>query len=205
MNRACQRQTQGLDTPACRMIWSGLHAPGLLDVPRVSGFRGMVVCLPKACSRSRIPSDTQPAATRPQARTTSAYTVVHVTGGKHATVPLAPRTARALDLYLAGFYALKHIDDGAARDALIIGTLLVLVAARAFHVTRVQARQTALLAEARDALRDAQVTRDRFLVELVNAQEREARKIADLLHDDVVQQLTALGFRLERRRAELLQ
>ena len=39
--------------------------------------------------------------------------------------------------------------------------------------------------------------RDRFLVELVNAQERSARKIADLLHDDVVQQLTALGFRLE--------
>jgi signal transduction histidine kinase len=98
---------------------------------------------------------------------------------------------------LAGFYALKHIHDGAARDALIIGALLVLVAARAFHVTRVQARQTALLAEARDALHEAQATRDRFLVELVNAQEREARKIADLLHDDVVQQLTALGFRLE--------
>ena len=98
---------------------------------------------------------------------------------------------------VAGFYALKHIDDGAARDALIIGALLVLVAARAFHITRVQARQTALLAEARDALHEAQATRDRFLVELVNAQEREARKIADLLHDDVVQQLTALGFRLE--------
>jgi signal transduction histidine kinase len=43
----------------------------------------------------------------------------------------------------------------------------------------------------------AQATRDRFLVELVNAQEIEARRIADLLHDDVVQQLTALGFRLE--------
>lgn len=48
------------------------------------------------------------------------------------------------------------------------------------------------------ATRDTlQVTRDRFLVELVNAQELEARRIADLLHDDVVQQLTALGFRLE--------
>jgi signal transduction histidine kinase len=45
--------------------------------------------------------------------------------------------------------------------------------------------------------RDAQTIRDRFLVELVNAQEIEARRIADLLHDDVVQQLTALGFRLE--------
>lgn len=42
-----------------------------------------------------------------------------------------------------------------------------------------------------------QATRDRFLVELVNARESEARRIADLLHDDVVQQLTALGFRLE--------
>jgi signal transduction histidine kinase len=48
--------------------------------------------------------------------------------------------------------------------------------------------------EPRDTL---QATRDRFLVELVNAQEIEARRIADLLHDDVVQQLTALGFRLE--------
>jgi two-component system sensor histidine kinase UhpB len=48
--------------------------------------------------------------------------------------------------------------------------------------------------EARNTL---QATRDHFLVELVNAQEIDARRIADLLHDDVVQQLTALGFRLE--------
>jgi signal transduction histidine kinase len=39
--------------------------------------------------------------------------------------------------------------------------------------------------------------RNRFLAEVVGAQEREARRIADLLHDDAVQQLTALGLRLE--------
>ena len=123
------------------------------------------------------------------------------TAGVGARVPdiASSIVVASLLAVLAGFYAVKHIGhgDGAARDALVIGTLLVLVAARAFLVTRAQARQTALLAEARDALREAQGTRDRFLVELVNAQEREARKIADLLHDDVVQQLTALGFRLE--------
>jgi signal transduction histidine kinase len=57
--------------------------------------------------------------------------------------------------------------------------------------------QTRRLRETEHELRRAQATRDRFLVELVNAQENEARKIADLLHDDVVQQLTALGFKLE--------
>jgi signal transduction histidine kinase len=39
--------------------------------------------------------------------------------------------------------------------------------------------------------------RDRFVAEVVSAQEREARRIAELLHDDAVQQLTALGLRLE--------
>lgn len=58
-------------------------------------------------------------------------------------------------------------------------------------------RQATHLRATERELRDAQATRDRFLVELVNAQETEARTIADLLHDDVVQQLTALGFRLE--------
>ena len=38
---------------------------------------------------------------------------------------------------------------------------------------------------------------DRFVAEVVAAQEREARRIAELLHDDAVQQLTALGLRLE--------
>ncbi|MGH2997274.1 MAG: histidine kinase, partial [Gaiellaceae bacterium] len=40
-------------------------------------------------------------------------------------------------------------------------------------------------------------TRDRFLAEVVGAREREARRIAELLHDDVVQRLTALAMRLE--------
>jgi signal transduction histidine kinase len=40
-------------------------------------------------------------------------------------------------------------------------------------------------------------TRDRFMAEVVAAQERESRRISELLHDDAVQQLTALGLQLE--------
>lgn len=39
--------------------------------------------------------------------------------------------------------------------------------------------------------------RDRFLAEVVGAQDLEARRIAEVLHDDVVQRLTALGMRIE--------
>ena len=39
--------------------------------------------------------------------------------------------------------------------------------------------------------------RDRFLAKMVGAQELEARRIAEVLHDDVVQRLTALGMRVE--------
>jgi signal transduction histidine kinase len=41
------------------------------------------------------------------------------------------------------------------------------------------------------------VSRDRFMIEVVAAQEREARRISELLHDDAVQRLTALGLQLE--------
>jgi signal transduction histidine kinase len=40
-------------------------------------------------------------------------------------------------------------------------------------------------------------TRNRFMAEVVAAQEREARRISELLHDDAVQQLTALALQLE--------
>jgi signal transduction histidine kinase len=49
----------------------------------------------------------------------------------------------------------------------------------------------------RREVRGAKPARNRFLVELVNARENEARRISYLLHDDVVQQLTALQLRLE--------
>jgi signal transduction histidine kinase len=87
------------------------------------------------------------------------------------------------------------IDVAAASVA--IGVLLVLSVVRVLILARRQSRQNALLSKAQGELRLTQSSRDRFLVELVNAQERGSRKIADLLHDDVVQQLTALGFRLE--------
>lgn len=48
-----------------------------------------------------------------------------------------------------------------------------------------------------DALERERATRDRFLAEVVRAQDLEARRIAELLHDDAVQRLTALGLRLE--------
>jgi signal transduction histidine kinase len=99
----------------------------------------------------------------------------------------------------AGVFAMRHLIDESALAAksFAIGLLMVLAALRVLSVARGQSRQNALLAEAQSELRLAQGSRDRFLVELVNAQERGSRRIADLLHDDVVQQLTALGFRLE--------
>lgn len=99
----------------------------------------------------------------------------------------------------AARYSFREFDEQglAAVSALVMGFLLFLVAIRVFVFARTQARQNALLAESEKALHEAQRTRDRFLVELVNSQERGSRQIADLLHDDVVQQLTALGFRLE--------
>ncbi len=39
--------------------------------------------------------------------------------------------------------------------------------------------------------------RDRFVAEIVQAREEEARKIAELLHDDALQELSALALRLE--------
>jgi signal transduction histidine kinase len=99
----------------------------------------------------------------------------------------------------AARYSIRELGEQGleALPALLMGFLLVLVATRFFLFARSQSRQNTLLAEAQKALHEAQRSRDRFLVELVNAQERGARQIADLLHDDVVQQLTALGFRLE--------
>ncbi len=100
---------------------------------------------------------------------------------------------------VAMLYALREIVlNGVQRpDSLALGVLLLLSASRAMAVARTQTRQHSALVTAQQALADAQTSRDRFFVELVNAQERSSRRIADLLHDDVVQQLTALGFRLE--------
>jgi signal transduction histidine kinase len=82
-------------------------------------------------------------------------------------------------------------------DAFALATLLILVSTRALLMARASAVYAAKLERTDADLRAAQAARNRFLVEVVNAQETEARRIADLLHDDVVQQLTALGFRLE--------
>lgn len=79
---------------------------------------------------------------------------------------------------------------GAPAVAALLAVLLALVVLRELLTGREDSRRRVLL-------EDARRSRDRFLVELVNSQERSSRKIADLLHDDVVQQLTALGFRLE--------
>jgi signal transduction histidine kinase len=99
----------------------------------------------------------------------------------------------------AARYSIREFGEQGLKafPALVLGVLLVLVAIRIFLYARLQARQNAMLAAAQKALHEAQRSRDHFLVELVNAQERGARQIADVLHDDVVQQLTALGFRLE--------
>lgn len=112
---------------------------------------------------------------------------------------LPPVVVTALLGLAAAAFAVREVDENGLRalDALAIGIVLMLAAVRLLVVLRGQSRQNALLAAAQGELRVVQSSRDRFLVELVNAQERGSRKIADLLHDDVVQQLTALGFRLE--------
>jgi signal transduction histidine kinase len=143
----------------------------------------------------------------------AAWTVAFVALGTAAILPkgwpsssrlripdfLPPVVVTALLGLAAGAFALRslHEERGVALDELAIGALLLLAAARVLVVTRSQSRQNAMLAAAEGELRSAQASRDRFLVELVSAQEHGSRRIADLLHDDVVQQLTALGFRLE--------
>ena len=143
----------------------------------------------------------------------AAWTVAFVALGSAAILPrgwpgssrlripdfLPPVVVTALLGLAAGAFALRSFDEerGIALDELAIGALLLLAAARVLVVTRSQSRQNDLLSAAQHELRLAQASRDRFLVELVSAQEQGSRRIADLLDDDVVQQLTALGFRLE--------
>jgi signal transduction histidine kinase len=71
----------------------------------------------------------------------------------------------------------------------VLGGVAALIAAAALT--------TVTLTQAQRRLRDVKAARDRFLVELVSARETETRRISYLLHDDVVQQLTALQLRLE--------
>ena len=99
----------------------------------------------------------------------------------------------------AAAFAVRQVAEhgSLAFKAFALATLIVLAAVRILIVARGQARRHQELAQAQAELQVAQGSRDRFLVDLVNAQEAGSRKIADLLHDDVVQQLTALGFRLE--------
>lgn len=79
----------------------------------------------------------------------------------------------------------------------LIAVLMVGGVVRIFALARARERDSAKLRRAQVELRRAQLARDRFMVRLVDTQEADARKIADVLHDDAVQQLTALGFRLE--------
>ena len=79
----------------------------------------------------------------------------------------------------------------------ILAPMIAVGCWRVLSLARARERDARELRQTQDELRRAQLARDRFLVDLVNAQEEDARKVADILHDDVVQQLTALGFRLE--------
>lgn len=79
----------------------------------------------------------------------------------------------------------------------VIAAMFVAGTWRLLALARDRQRATAELRRTQAELRRAQTARDRFMVQLVNAQEADTRRVADVLHDDVVQQLTALGFRLE--------
>jgi signal transduction histidine kinase len=112
---------------------------------------------------------------------------------KHLFWLLGIATALLTAALVAVFAGLGWVDAEGAT----VAVLLIVIATRAVQVAAKSKDQAVKLQGVERELRRAQATRDRFLVELMNAQETEARKIADLLHDDVVQQLTALGFRLE--------
>jgi len=79
----------------------------------------------------------------------------------------------------------------------VVAAMLVAMTARVLVLARDRARTATELTLAQRQLRAVKSARDKFLVELVNAREHEARRIAYLLHDDAVQQLTALQLRLE--------
>jgi two-component system sensor histidine kinase UhpB len=111
--------------------------------------------------------------------------------------PLAWLLAVALGAVVAGALGMLMGIGWEDAEGIAVALLLVIVAGRALQVARTSKLQAMRLERVERELRRAQAARDRFLVGLVNAQEAEARKVADLLHDDVVQQLTALGFRLE--------
>jgi signal transduction histidine kinase len=79
----------------------------------------------------------------------------------------------------------------------VVAAVFVAMTARVLVLARERSRTAAELTQAQRRLHAVKTARDKFLVELVNARESEARRISYLLHDDVVQQLTALQLRLE--------
>lgn len=70
---------------------------------------------------------------------------------------------------------------------------------RLLHTSRttLATNETLVSVDDRTADERERTTRNRFLAEVVAAQELERRRIAELLHDDAVQRLTALGLRIE--------
>lgn len=109
----------------------------------------------------------------------------------------ALRVGACIALSLAG--PLSTAGTGWLVVAAVGAALLTLAAAmtRVLIVAHERSRHAAELTHAQRQLRAVKAARDKFLVELVNARENEARRISYLLHDDVVQQLTALQLRLE--------
>jgi signal transduction histidine kinase len=67
----------------------------------------------------------------------------------------------------------------------------------AFSAARLETGETVVsVDDVTDEEREREA-RDRFIAEVVRARDLEARRIAELLHDDAVQQLTALSMRLD--------
>jgi signal transduction histidine kinase len=67
----------------------------------------------------------------------------------------------------------------------------------ALRIEEIADGQLLVVADDLTAQEEESATRARFVAEIVGAQEREARRIGELLHDDAVQELTALALRLE--------
>jgi two-component system NarL family sensor kinase len=86
-------------------------------------------------------------------------------------------------------------------DIAAAASLMALLVLRYWVLARAHGRETkqahALAAELTEMHVRERAMRDRFMAEVVRARDEEARRIAEMLHDDAVQQLTALGLRLE--------
>jgi signal transduction histidine kinase len=114
---------------------------------------------------------------------------------------LNPAFVRLLGFAAAGDVSWKTFAARLGRSAAPGEELAFWASDRYVHVRLAAADTGELLASVDDVTGQERererASRDRFMAEVVAAQEREARRISELLHDNAVQRLTALALQLE--------